>query len=79
MPNSNNNNKAISSISVQFDTLIDCVYDTHTMIIKSGDKVAWNKLVAIDNGRVSRQVKSAIASGQDFYHCGNTFITITRS
>ena len=79
MPNSNNNIKPISSIKVQFDTMgADCWIVTKTMVIVSGDKAAWNELVKVDNGRVAQQVKSAIASGQSFYHCGNTFIDIVR-
>lgn len=74
MPKTTNN--SITSITVQYD--VDTSGDTATVTIKSGDKAAWNALASVDNGRITKIIKSVIKMGLDFYPCGNTFVTVNR-
>ena len=76
MPNTNNNIKPITSITVQYD--VDTSGATNTVTIKSGDKAAWNALASVDNGRVTAVIKTVLKLGVDFYPSGNTFVTVNR-
>ena len=70
--------KTIAALSVSFDTLVDCDYQSHHIVIKSGDKAAWNKMCAVDKAHknnVKLACKAALKDGKDIAW-GNTFVTI---
>ena len=72
-----NNNKAIESITIQYDYMDGVWIATTSITIKSGDKVAWNKMVKAENGRLKSIVLAAMASKQTTYVSGSTFVTVT--
>lgn len=68
----------IAALSVSYDTMHNCDYQSHHIVIKSGDKAAWNKMIAIDKaekGCLKMACMAALRDGTDIAW-GNTFVTI---